>query len=520
MIGVAIEPRTGERHGRFDRASVRHMACTPTRDGGQMTHEVVNDLPDVVLRLDARDRVTTIRGPLDPIGAAPKLGRHIDRAGLPGALHDAIVALTDSVRTRTTDLARAEVVLGGRTLRVRMTRASLPGALVVVIEDVSRYRHSGERRRVIEHVLFALSFATELPLIENLLRRGLAALRVRTAVMYVSCRCGGRAHVLAAHDRPVGAYEAAAAATVEMEPGWCGSADQTCARFPMVAAHVIQQGHATWTGWPVGSAGCSGALLFGGDGPWSEPDVADLALAFADGWATALRRVGDEGDAWERSQRETAVLHRMMSVVAHDLRSPLTAISLRAEALADAGCAEGARITRSARRMKRMIDALLDVARIREAGGLPVEPRPIDLAAVVRDELDELSRSHDHVEVCLDASGDLRGVWDPDRITDLVANLVGNAIRHGTGGRIEVGLHDGDDVVVLSVANGGEIPADDLPNIFDPFSQGRGSDRRGGLGLGLYISRAIAQAHRGTLNAASSAGRTTMVARLPRLTRL
>ncbi len=166
--------------------------------------------------------------------------------------------------------------------------------------------------------------------------------------------------------------------------------------------------------------------------------------------------------------------------------------------------------------MARMIDELLDVSRIREAGGLPIAPRATDLGEVVRDQLDELTRAHPGSDLRLTSSGELTGVWDPDRLAELVSNLVCNAIRHGRPGPIAVSLRDLGDRIELAVENGGQIPADELPTIFDPFSAGRAAVRSEGLGLGLFISRGIVEVHGGTITAMVSGGRTTMLVRLPR----
>ena len=113
------------------------------------------------------------------------------------------------------------------------------------------------------------------------------------------------------------------------------------------------------------------------------------------------------------------------------------------------------------------------------------------------------------------ATGDLNGEWDPNRLAQAISNLVRNAITHGEGG-VRVRLQGAGEASRCTSTTGGEpIPADRLPFIFQPFE--RGSNEGRGLGLGLYIVRAIASAHGGTVEATSSqAEGTTFRLCLPR----
>jgi signal transduction histidine kinase len=115
---------------------------------------------------------------------------------------------------------------------------------------------------------------------------------------------------------------------------------------------------------------------------------------------------------------------------------------------------------------------------------------------------------------------DTRGVWDKERLAQVVSNLIGNAIEHGKpGGAIEVRLRSEGDGVRLEVHNqGAAIPAELLPSIFDPFRrQQRAGQKSEGLGLGLYICRELVRAHGGEIAVQSTdeAG-TTFTVRLPR----
>jgi signal transduction histidine kinase len=182
-----------------------------------------------------------------------------------------------------------------------------------------------------------------------------------------------------------------------------------------------------------------------------------------------------------------------------------------------------ARIARNADRMTDLISQLLDFTRARLAGGFSLEPKLFDLAGLCSEILDDCQAAHPEATLCLDPDIDTAGLWDRERLAQVVSNLVGNAIQHGTPGKpIDVRVSDEGDDVLLTVHNEGvPIPADVLPVIFDPFRQGIGPARVKGksesLGLGLFIAREIVRAHGGEISAQSAEGEgTTFSVRLPR----
>src|SRR4029079_1482183 len=217
----------------------------------------------------------------------------------------------------------------------------------------------------------------------------------------------------------------------------------------------------------------------------------------------------------------------LVGVVGHDLRNPLGAIMAAAGVLERRGDSDNVltpvrRIGASAHRMERMIAQLLDFTRIRLGGGLPLERTRVDLAEVTRSIIDELEPVY-RAGIVLQSSGDVTGIWDRDRLSQLLSNLTANACQHGTPGLpIDIVL-DGaaGDVVRLEVRNGGVIPADVLRVVFEPLRHpGKGGKKRGGgsgLGLGLYITQEIAHAHGGTIHVESTeAGGTRFIVELPR----
>lgn len=221
--------------------------------------------------------------------------------------------------------------------------------------------------------------------------------------------------------------------------------------------------------------------------------------------------------AWELQERTNSLRIQEMftAVLSHDLRGPLSAIQLSAKILEKREDEDarkiGERIARSAKWMGRMIEDLLDVTRIRVGHGIPITRTKVDLVPLVQSVIQERQVLQPDRQVVLEVEGNLIGEWDGDRLVQVASNLIGNAMRHGSGPAVTVKL-DGRraDRVLLSVLNDGNIPPELLPTIFDPFRRGqRQSARTEGLGLGLYIVQQLVQAHGGTIQVSSQAGQPT-----------
>jgi len=216
----------------------------------------------------------------------------------------------------------------------------------------------------------------------------------------------------------------------------------------------------------------------------------------------------------------------LLGVLGHDLRNPLSAIVTGARLLehraeSDEIATPARRILSSAQRMARMIDQLLDVTRIRQGQGIPLRRAPVDLARICALAVEELERPGNG-PATVELLGDASGSWDGDRLMQLLSNLVGNALAHGTPGTPVVVRIDGTGAVVrLDVCNAGAVPADVLPFVFQPMHGASGDGERmqrgSGLGLGLFISRGIVVAHGGTIDVVSSeADGTRVTITLPR----
>ena len=191
------------------------------------------------------------------------------------------------------------------------------------------------------------------------------------------------------------------------------------------------------------------------------------------------------------------------------------ALLLRRGHLDDEDAETAGRIISSSHRITRMITQTLDLTRARLGGGLPIEAKPTDLREVCRNVVDEFDAT-----IKLEVEGDVTGTWDADRLTEVLSNIVGNAIAYAAPETVvAVKAHaDGADVVVEISNQGDPLPADLLPFIFEPFRRAkpRAKSATGNLGLGLYIAHQIVLSHGGTLVASCADGTTTFVMRLPR----
>ncbi len=219
-----------------------------------------------------------------------------------------------------------------------------------------------------------------------------------------------------------------------------------------------------------------------------------------------------------------------LSVISHELRSPLNAI-LGWNRILALKCGKDPdvtaitpRVEQSAKAQLRMINDLLDLGRM-GAGKLKMEARPMQLAGVARLAIDAVrpAAAAKGIEIATrfaPGAGELRA--DPDRLQQVVGNLLSNAVKFtGSGGRITVGLREDGEFTELTVEDTGQgIAPDLLPHVFERFKQGAGSGRQiSGLGLGLTLVRQIVALHGGSVSAYSAgpgAGATFSV-RLPAL---
>lgn len=205
----------------------------------------------------------------------------------------------------------------------------------------------------------------------------------------------------------------------------------------------------------------------------------------------------------QQLRRAERMRETFMGILGHDLRNPLHGISISAQTGLRHCSDEVMRepfelILRNSARMERLIEQLLSATRIRLGGGVTISPAPADLSDIVAHVLDEHIESRARFR--LHAQGDTTGTWDVDALLQVVSNLVGNAIKHGkSGSMIDIHLDGTEDPSVrLAVHNlGPAIPLHLRSVLFEPF---RGTQSRGNLGLGLFISKQFVAAHAGHLD--------------------
>lgn len=202
-------------------------------------------------------------------------------------------------------------------------------------------------------------------------------------------------------------------------------------------------------------------------------------------------------------------------MLGHDQRTPLAVILTSAEfllksnGLTDVQLKAVSRILSSGGRIKKLVSDLVDVSHARLGGSLPIEGEEMDLASASLDGVEEMRAFHPNRTFELNVSGDLRGTWDPARLSQLISNLLQNAIQHGAEGTpITLSARGKEEQVVLTVHNLGPVISQSArERIFEPLVRGerRAEARKSpSLGLGLYIAREIAIAHGGSIDLQSS----------------
>jgi two-component system phosphate regulon sensor histidine kinase PhoR len=215
-------------------------------------------------------------------------------------------------------------------------------------------------------------------------------------------------------------------------------------------------------------------------------------------------------DITERKRQE-AVQRDVLAMVAHDLRSPLTAIRGSAQLLQRRGEYRPAMIetivTQSGR-MARLIDDLADIVRLEE-GHLPLAREPFDLVTLAQETAAVAqTQSEQHVIRVETGAPAITGAWDRVRLQQVLENLLGNAIKHAPEGGVvvvRIGCQDGE--ALLSVQDTGPgIAPEHLSRLFSRFDQARAGGAPG-LGLWLYISRMLVEAHGGRIGVETELGK-------------
>lgn len=237
-----------------------------------------------------------------------------------------------------------------------------------------------------------------------------------------------------------------------------------------------------------------------------------------DARAQAVKGLSDE-------QETSALREQFIAVLGHDLRNPLASLDSAFRLLSKADLDDRSRNIielgkASISRMAGIIDNVMDFARGRLGGGIPLQLRHSRIEAMILQVVDELRIANPARTIVTDVELPDPVFCDPGRLGQVASNLLGNALVHGDNASI-VRLHasQSEDGFQLWVANHGTpIPADILSSLFEPFRREDAKASQQGLGLGLYISSEIVKEHGGVLSVSSDETETRFTVRLPAAT--
>ncbi len=238
----------------------------------------------------------------------------------------------------------------------------------------------------------------------------------------------------------------------------------------------------------------------------------------------------DSSLLYRSSQDAIQTRDEFLSIASHELRTPLTSLLLRLEAFErtakegralDARYLEGSLdvIHRQAKRLSALVEQLLDVSRMRH-GQFDLDREEADLAEILREVSGRLAGSLALAgcTLTLSAPSPVVGRWDRMRMEQVITNLLSNAIKFARSTNVEAGVEADADTARLFVRDRGlGIAQVDQERIFGRFERAASSKYYGGLGLGLYITRQIVEAHGGTIRVSSTPGEgSTFVVEVPR----
>jgi signal transduction histidine kinase len=293
---------------------------------------------------------------------------------------------------------------------------------------------------------------------------------------------------------------AATTVVLSLGDGWGWSVEAriiVAAAIGLLMVQVLARGMTS----PLREMAAAAAAMARGehDGPvraTSRDEVGELARVF-----NAMAAELAEADRWRRE---------LLANASHELRTPIAGLQALLENLADGVSEPDPAVLRVAlaqtERLGRLVNQLLDLSRL-EAGAVPLEPRPFALRPLLEQATRECTLGDDRLvrlRVCVQP-GDLSAIADPERVHQVVANLLDNAIRHSPPeGRVWlVGREAGGRTVIEVVDEGPGIPAAEMSRVFERFHRVDGDRSRGsgGAGLGLAISRWIVDAHGGSIHA-------------------
>jgi signal transduction histidine kinase len=256
-------------------------------------------------------------------------------------------------------------------------------------------------------------------------------------------------------------------------------------------------------------------------------EPADIAVIDMVRFNEAIDQAMAESVAFFNAQIENE-RNLLLGMLGHDMRGPLQVIQVTARLLSKADTATdvataAARLLKSSASLRVLLDDLLDFNRTKLGLGITISPASINLAEAFSAEIEQLRVAHPGRSIDIEVNGDVSGVWDINRLNQLLGNLVVNAIKYGAfSSPVRIVLEGLPAEVRFAVHNNGpKIEHSLLAQIFEPLKRGPDnqfvSGNEGSFGLGLYIAREIAMAHHGDISAKSDENETVFTVRLPRL---
>ncbi|VWX53084.1 HAMP domain-containing sensor histidine kinase [Novosphingobium sp. 9U] len=256
------------------------------------------------------------------------------------------------------------------------------------------------------------------------------------------------------------------------------------------------------------------------------PEIRNIFQMFAEliGFHLNMANRLDLSEADLDAERTSGIQReQFMAMLGHDLRNPLASVQAGVAMLRSKPDEERTalildRMQGSVDRMALLIDDILDFSRGRLGDGIALDFVACDVGALVVQVVDELAAHHPARELVIDCDTEASVFCDPKRVSQLISNLVGNALTHGSPDEpVTVRCRTDHGVLEISVTNAGdEISPGAQARLFQPFERGGQSDARHGLGLGLFIAATIAKAHNGELNVTSSPEETCFTFAMPR----
>ena len=275
---------------------------------------------------------------------------------------------------------------------------------------------------------------------------------------------------------------------------------------------------------PLAARGCCfGVLVLAHFDLRRHFDAADRSLA--EELALRAAVAADNAELFAAANEAIRARDEFIAVASHELRTPLTTLSLKLDAFLRApskhsliATAESMRA--SVGRLSLLVDNLLNA---RHVGDLrsSLHLEDVDLAQIVRDVVERFRPAVERAGASLPVKGAdaaVNGRWDPTRVDQILTNLLTNALKYGRGKPIEVAVECDERTATLIVRDQGiGIAAHDLERIFGPFERAAPTRGYGGLGLGLFITRQLVEAHGGRIDVKSAPGEgTTFTVALPR----